>query len=120
MELKIIKLDYNVVIARIDDDKKILLVTNRYDKKGMVSAFDLEGNEFKVEPDLAGFDEKTGEGWLNYWIGNRHLECAYENLEVHKVMKKMGIKINDRVSMETLKKFERAMNVWQENDNETL
>ena len=110
MELKIIKLDYNVVIARIDDDKKILLVTSRYDEKGMVSAFDLEGNEFKVEPDLAGFDENTGEGWLYYWLGNRRLECVYEDLEVHKIMKKMGIKNNDMVSMETLKKFEKAIN----------
>ncbi|HAJ77495.1 MAG TPA: hypothetical protein DCO89_00300 [Clostridiales bacterium] len=120
MELNIIKFDYSVVIADISGCKKILLATSVYDKTGKVSAFDLQGDEYKLEPDLGGFNGKTGEGWLDYWMGDRRLECAYENLEVSKEMRKMGIKRNDMISMETLKKFEKAINFKEKNDDMSL
>ena len=115
-----VKLDWSVLVVRCDDKKRILLATDEYDSKGMVNAYDLEGKQYKLEPDLAGFDEKTGEGWLNYWIGNRHLECAYEDLEIANEMKKMGINRNDMVSIETLKKFEEAMNPKKHTEEESL
>ena len=105
-----VKLDWSVVVIRYEETRKILLVTDEYDSTGMANAYDLEGKQFKLEPDVGGFNGKTGKGWLDYWYNNRRLDCAYEVLEIAKEMKKMGIKRDDMVSIETLKKFEDVMN----------
>ena len=120
MGFKGIELDWSVLVANVGKSKIILLATDEYDSTGMVNAYDLKGNTYKLEPDLGGFNSKTGKGWLTYWYDNRCLECVYEDLEVHKVMKKMGINRNDMVSIETLKKFEEAMNPKKHTAEESL
>ena len=115
-----IKLDWTVLVAKIDERKKILLVTNDYDTTGMAIAYDLEGREYKLEPDFGGFNGKTGNGWLDYWYNDRRLECAYEDLEIAKEMEKMGINRDEFVSIATLKKFEEVMNPKKHTEEESL
>ena len=110
MGFKGIELDWSVLVANVGKSKIILLATDEYDSTGMVNAYDLKGNTYKLEPDFGGVDKTTGKDRLDYWMGNRRLECAYENIDIDKEMKKMHIKRNDIVSIETLKKFEQVIN----------
>lgn len=99
------KLDANIVVANIEGNKKILIVSETFRDRFIVS-HDLNGNEYMLEYDLGGFNGFTGKGWLEYWIGNQRLKpvCLCEEIT------QVGLTKNCEVKKQQLKVLEDIMN----------
>ena len=115
-----IKLDYNVVVAKISGNKRLLIVTKEYDEEKMVNAYDLHGHIYKVKPYVGEFNVKTGKGWLSYWGYGELLKCAYDIKKIQKQMKNLGINKGEYVSIKTLKEFEDLLNEKKTEEINTL
>ena len=61
-------------VVVLERGRKILLIVKFEGVKGTnVFAYDLQGKQYSLELDLAGFNSKTGKTYLDYYFHNQYL-----------------------------------------------
>lgn len=119
------RLDNQVVVADFDGGKIILIVDPSKILDGcLMKARDLNGyGEYLVEFDLGGYNGKTKETYLDYYLERKYLEFEVvkdlylEPLYLNKtIMDKYNLEYGDEVSNTLLSKLEDEINKQEEKE----
>jgi hypothetical protein len=76
------KLTDEIVIADIEDCKKVLIVNLKTINVDKVVAKDLSGQEYTLIMDLAGFNGRTKKTYFDYYLDDKYLPPIYTNQEL--------------------------------------
>lgn len=104
------KLNDEIVIAMIDGQKKILVVdknTMKNYKTHNVDAYDLYGDAYTLDCDLAGYNGFKKAIYFDYYLNDELLKPLYTD---EKLMLEEKLIKNAEISLEKLKHIESVLN----------
>lgn len=121
MKQEINRLDWNVLVVGEEGNKKILVPAIKegehrfnyiFNEDDMQVFEDLNGKQYAFVCELATKNS------LDYFDRNDNLISTI--FDYPKVLEKNGLKIKDRVSLETIKKLQDDINTLSKEDEQTL
>ena len=101
------KLNDQILLLKNNNKHKIILLSGylNYDEDKLV-AYDLFGNEFLVDWDLASYGQQNKHKF-KYWHNKTNLDLLIMQEEV---LQKLGLTVNQEITLEMLKDVEKYLN----------